>query len=356
MEATSTSLMPQISIPILKGVIEHVVFKANKVAMVWGPAGAGKTETADQVCTAVNAALCDVRLGQQDTIDMRGLPIHDRNPASPTFNQTVWMPPSMLPFVGNDQWPDDRPILLALDEITSGLPQVLGGAYQLINERRYGEFILKPNVRIIAMGNREQDRGIVNRLPLPLCNRMVHYELVIDVQAFCEYAMTQGIPRWLIAFWLFRNELVHTFDPNKPEKIFATPRTWFMFATFIQTDMPDDIRIPSCMGAVGRGPALEALGYRDIYEKVPSIKEIIAKPDTTAVPREASMEYAVCVKIAGSMNAKNAKPLYTYLKRMKPEFTVLGWTLAGKRDNSLMALDEFIDFGQRYREIFRAQQ
>jgi hypothetical protein len=354
-KVTATTLMPQITIPLYKEAIKHIAVGLDEPLCFWGGAGNGKTEGAAQVCEEEDYEPCDIRLGQQDTIDLRGFPGVDQVKGSPTYGQTIWYTPSMLPFIGNDQWSDTKTILLTFDEFNQGAPQVLGNAYQIVQERRMGEHILKPNVRIICICNRETDRGIANRVPLPLCNRLTHYELVVDVQAFCEHAMKKGIPRWLIAFWLFRQELVNTFDPDKPEKIFATPRTWFKFAKYIAADITDDLRIPSCMGAVGRGPALEALGYRDIYEKVPSVKDIIKDPMGTPVPREASMEYAVCVKVAGEMGSKNVKPLYKYLQRMKPEFTVLSWTLAGKRDASLMTTAEFIDFGQKYRDAFSAQ-
>jgi hypothetical protein len=348
--AAKATLIPQINIPTLKGVVEHIMFGRNKVPMIYGGFGVGKTEAITQACEEMGAVICDVRLGQQETVDLRGFPGVDRK-----TGQTIWYAPSMLPFIGNDQWPDDVPIGLILDEINQGTPSVLGGAYQLVNERRYGEHVLKPNVRIIAMGNREVDRGVVNRMPLPLLNRMVQFELIVDVQAFAEYAMSQGIPTWLIAFWLFRSDLVNTFNPDKPEKVIATPRTWFMFADFISdASIPTDVRDVACMGAVGKGPAIEALGYQEIYDKVPTLKEIISNPTGTKVPHEPSMEYAVCIKLASSMTSKNVTPLYTYLKRMQPTFTVLGWTLAGKRDQSLLTTNEFIDFGQRYRDAFSA--
>ena len=343
------SQMPLITIPMLKQVIKYVMLQENEIPLIWGSFGVGKTEATAQELEANGAEVCDIRLGQQDTVDMRGFPGVDRK-----TGQTIWYTPSNMPFIGNDQWPDDKLIGLVFDEANQGLPQVLGNAYQLTNERRLGEHVLKPNVRIIMMANREIDRGISNRMPLPLLNRVVQYEMIVDVEAFCEYAVSKGIPNWLIAFWLFRQELVNNYNHEKPEKIIATPRTWFKFAKFVSADMPDEVRIPSCMGAVGRGPAMEALGYREIYDKVPSIKQIIQGPTTTPVPHEPSMEYAVTVKVAGSMTAKNVTPLYTYVQRMKPEFTVLAWTLASKRDPSLTTTDQFIDFGQRYRAAFSA--
>lgn len=353
MNAPLVTTMADIDIPMLQQIIRYVMMESDEIPMIWGQPGVGKTEGTDQAITKANALMVDLRLGQQDVVDMRGFPGVDRDPNSPTFGQMIWFPPSRLPFIGNDQYPDDRPIGLVFDEVNQGAPQVLSGAYQIMQERRYGEFILKPNVRIIAMGNRETDRGFVNRMPLPLCNRMVHYNLNVNVRAFCDYAITKGIPTWLIAFWLFRPELVNTFDPEKADKNFATPRTWFKAAKFFQAvHWPEEVRMASVIGSVGQGPAMEAVGFREIDGRVPKMREILAKPDTCDVPDEPSMQFAVSLKIAGEVNTKNCTAAYTYAKRLPPEFTVLAMTLGSKRDRSLFPHPSFIDFSQRYRQIF----
>lgn len=353
-KTTAASLMPQIDAYQLKGVIKHVMLMQNKIPLVWGQSGIGKTEIISQALEEAGAVICDVRAGQQDTVDIRGIPIHDRNPASPTFGQTIWMPPSMLPIVGNDQWPDDRPIGLVLDEINQGMPGVLGGLYQLMQERRYGEFILKSNVRICAMANPESSRGITNRMPLPLLYRTVQYEMVVNVQTFCEYAISQGVPTWLVAFWLSNLDAVHNFNVDAPAKLIACPRTWFNFADFVNADMPEDIRTVSCMGAVGKGVATEALAFREVEGRVPTIKAIMADPARCFIPTETSLQYMITVKISSVLSTKTASKLYTYLKRMPSMFVILAWTMAGKRDESLTTTPEFIDFGVRYRDVFRA--
>jgi hypothetical protein len=81
-------------------------------------------------------------------------------------------------------------------------------------------------------------------------------------------------------------------------------------------------------------------------------KKIAEDPLGTPVPEEASMRYATAVSIAGAMSGKLLAPLYTYLKRLPPEFVVLAWQLAQKRDQRLYEAPEFVDFTKRYRSIF----
>ena len=77
---------------------------------------------------------------------------------------------------GNPLFPADRPILLFLDELPSASIPVMAVHYQLMNKRRAGEHKLVDNVRIVCAGNRGDDRGVMNRMPLRLCNRLSWFE------------------------------------------------------------------------------------------------------------------------------------------------------------------------------------
>ena len=64
------------------------------------------------------------------------------------------------------------------------------------------------------------------------------------------------------------------------------------------------------------------------------------------------MRYAIAVAISGAMNTENITPLCTYLGRMDPEFGVLAWQLAMRRDETVSGTKECIDFSKKYRAIF----
>lgn len=340
--------MRMITIPQMKASISHIAMRLNEPTMYWGQPGCGKSEAFAQAAEENNAVLVDLRLGQYDSVDMRGIPDPDKATKS-----TVWYPPSTLPFTHNDRFPDDRMILLALDEINAGSPPTLGVAYQLVQEGRVGEHILKPNVRICAAGNREGDKGVVNRMPLPLANRFTHYEIGVDVEAWSEWALLAGMPAVGIAFINYRKNLLSTFDPTKPDKAFATPRTWAKALRFFaDTTLPQDLKQASMEGAVGDGQALEFWAFNDVWTKVVPIPKIIANPETVDVPDEASMMYATTVSVSGAMTPKNVGQLHKYLRRMSPEFTVLAWQLAVRRDKAMFGTPEFMDFSKQYKTIF----
>lgn len=345
--------MHTISISAMQDLIKHVGLGMNEPLMFWGQPGVGKTEGVVQVVNQTGGYLVDVRLSQYDSVDLRGLPAADD-----TTHLTVWHAPSTLPFKGNEKFAhlNDRPIFLFLDEINSAQPATAAVAYQLVNEKRVGEHELMDNVIVIAAGNRDTDRGVTNRMPLPLANRFTHAEITVSVDDWTLWAAGAGLSQVGIAFLNFRKPLLSTFDPSKPDKAFATPRTWEKaLRYFANPDMPASVKQAAMAGAVGTGPAAEFWGFVDVWSKITPISAIIKDPSGVKLPsrEEASMSYAMAVSVSGHMSKKNITALHTYITRLDPEYTVLCWQLAVKRDGTLDETPEFIDFAKKYRQVFK---
>jgi hypothetical protein len=355
--------MHTITIPEAKNVIRHVVFEQNEPVFFWGGFGVGKSQAIAQAVAdlhfrrnaegvwewdeSAQAELIDIRLSQYDSVDLRGFPgVDDRG-------LTVWHAPSTLPFEGNNNFPDDVPIIVFFDEANAASPAVSAVAYQLINDRKCGEHSFKRNVFLVMAGNRESDKGVTNRQPLPLANRLTHYEITTDVKSVCDYAQLSGWPAIFTAFINFRKPLLNTYDPAKPEKTIATPRTWEKAMKYYTAKMPQATKMASMAGAVGDGPAAEFWGFVDVWGKVKEyMPDILKRPSSCDLPDEPSMQYAVTVSVSGEMNLQNLHAYHTFMMRMPPEFTVLCWQLAVKRDEDLFGTPEFVDFSKKYRVLF----
>ena len=352
-----------VTIPELKDFIVHVAIGHRDPVMLWGQPGAGKTDAVMQAATAdhprpawladrgqpwaTKGTICDVRLGQYESVDLRGIPVPDAE-----RGRTVWYAPITLPFVGNPDFPTDRLITLFLDEFNNCHPSVFGVAMQLTNERRIGEHILMDNVVIVCAGNREGDKGVTNRMPTTISNRLTHVEVALDVDAWCHYASGK-VPAVGIAFLQFRKPLLSTFDPAKPDKAFATPRSWFKALAYYGDDtMPAHIKQAAMAGAIGQGPAAEFWGFVDVWQKMTPLSKILADPSGVALPEEASMRYATTVAVSGAMTKETVKACSTFLNRLDPEFSILAWQLAINRDRTLTATSEFIDFTKKYSHVF----
>ena len=85
-------------------------------------------------------------------------------------------------------------IILFLDEMNSGAPVYRRWLIKLILNRKVGTYELPDNVVIIAAGNREADKGVTYRMPVPLANRFIHLEMKVEFDDWFEWAVDKSIP------------------------------------------------------------------------------------------------------------------------------------------------------------------
>ena len=199
-----------------------LLVEARQPAVVWGPPGSAKSDIAQQVAADAGREYVDVRALLLDPVDLRGIPWRDG------ADRTRWAPPSFLP-------PSDDPgrWLINLEELPSALPMVQAALYQLVLDRKCGEYELPEGASLIACGNRESDRGVTHRMPTPLASRFVHLEIRVDAADWCSWAAVNGIAAEVIFFIQLRPELLHRFDPQSREAAFACPRTWSFISNCI---------------------------------------------------------------------------------------------------------------------------
>ena len=134
-----------------------LLVEARQPTLVWGPPGAAKSAIAQQVAADAGRQYVDVRALLLDPVDLRGIPWRDG------ADRTRWAPPAFLP-------PTDDPgrWLINLEELPSAVQMVQAALYQLVLDRKVGEYELPEGASLIACGNRESDRGVVHRMPPPL--------------------------------------------------------------------------------------------------------------------------------------------------------------------------------------------
>jgi MoxR-like ATPase len=125
------------------------------------PPGVGKSQMVAQIGRRHQAPVIDIRLSQMEPSDLRGIPFR-------VGDVVQWAVPAMLPDLHSVTVPRG---VLFLDEITSAPPAVSAAAYQLILDRRLGDYQIPGGWAIFAAGNRQGDRGVTYAMPAPLANR-----------------------------------------------------------------------------------------------------------------------------------------------------------------------------------------
>ena len=254
--------------------------------MLWGPPGVGKSQLVAQAAARHGAPVIDVRLAQMEPTDLRGIPFRDgRN--------VVWSVPALLP----DAERHGARGILFLDEVTSAPPTVTAAAYQLILDRRLGEYRVPEGWAIVAAGNRQGDRGLVYQMPSPLANRFTHFDLDPDLDDWIAWAHEQAIDSRLIAFLRFRPDLLFDFDAARASHAFPSPRSWeFAHRALRKFGSDPDLLAEALKGCVGAAAALACATFIDHIGAIPDVAAIAAGREAE-VPGSIDLQYAVATAL-----------------------------------------------------------
>ncbi len=232
---------------------------------VWGSPGIGKSSIIREIAAEQGLSFVDLRLSLLDPTDLKGIPFFDQ-----AHHEAVWAAPSFLP-----KDPDSRGILF-LDEINTAPPSVQASAYQLVLDRKVGEYTLPEGWSIVAAGNHESDRGVIYRMPPPLANRFVHLELEVGFEAWKAWAYRSGIESTVIAFLHYDPSRLFLFEPAQNHKSFPTPRSWEYVSRILSAELDAALLLENLSGAVGTEAATAFVAFRKVMDRLPDIDAILA--------------------------------------------------------------------------------
>jgi len=257
--------------------------------MLWGPPGVGKSDMVRQVAQRHQVPVIDIRLSQMEPSDLRGIPFR-------VGDRVDWAIPALLP----DGARHGAAGILFLDEITSAPPTVSAAAYQLILDRRLGEYQVPPGWAIFAAGNRQGDRGVTYSMPAPLANRFSHFEVETNLDDWVAWAYRHAIDERVIAFLRFRPELLFDFDPAHNPVAFPSPRYWEFAHRALQKfgDHPNLLQ-GSIQACVGPAAGVELTAFVNSLDKMPDLDAILAGDEGVPVPDEIDLQYAVAAALVG---------------------------------------------------------
>jgi len=310
-----------------------LLVEARQPVLVWGPPGAAKSQIAQQVAAATNRQYVDVRALLLDPVDLRGIPWRDAS------DRTRWAPPAFLP-------PSDDPgrWLINLEELPSAVPMVQAALYQLVLDRKVGEYELPKGASLIACGNRETDRGVVHRMPTPLASRFVHLEIRVDVEDWLAWGAANGIVSEVLFFVTYEPDLLHRFDPQSRERAFPCPRTWEFVSNIVKHRNGLDPATERALlrGTVGEAAAVEFSAFLNVWRELPHPRAVLADPGNAAIPENASALMALCGSLYRLATDVTMDAIVTFAQRLRRE---VGESLVGacvRRDPALQRSPAFI--------------
>ncbi|MCR4666427.1 MAG: MoxR family ATPase [Desulfovibrio sp.] len=307
----------------------------HQPVFLWGPPGVGKSQLVSQTADALSLELVDIRAILLDPVDLRGLPRISED------GRALWCPPAFLP-----RSDSARSGLLFLDELNAAPPLVQAACYQLILDRRIGEYRLPDGWTVIAAGNRERDRAVTHHMPTALANRLVHIDCEADLTDWIDWAHRASVRKELIAFLRYRPKLLHDFDPASKAKAFASPRSWEFVSRILDACPEEDVLDELLQGAVGPGAAAEFLGFLAIWKDLPAIEDIVARPEESPVPVDPATLHALCEALAFAVTKENFPEIARYALRLPAEFAVLLMRDAAVRDASIVEHPAFVRWAE----------
>ena len=346
-----------------KASIKHALKKKRPI-FLWGPPGIGKSEIVAQICDSLpKSHLIDIRLSLWEPTDIKGIPYFDSNSGT-----MVWGAPSELP--SEEFAAQFDHIVLFLDEMNSAAPSVQAAAYQLILNRRVGQYKLPDNVMIVAAGNRDADKGVTYRMPAPLANRFIHLELAVNFDDWFQWSVVNNIHTDVVGYLTFSKKDLYDFDPKSPSRSFATPRTWSFVSELIEDDLDETTTTDLVAGAIGEGLALKFMAHRKVASSMPNPSDILAGKVKEMRTKEISAMYSLTVSLCYELKEASDKGdkkfdnkvnnfLRFAMDNFDTELVVMGIKLALTQYGLPIDPDEvecFDEFHERYGKYIKAAQ
>lgn len=326
----------------------HALINERVPLHIWGACGVGKSQIVGQVAADRKCEFLDIRAVQLDPVDLRGLP-------RISADRAEWVPPKFLPLNGEG--------ILFLDELTSAPQMTQAGCYQLVLDRKLGEYRLPEGWVVMAAGNPASERGVHFSMPRPLRNRFVHLELEPDFMDWCKWAVKAGIRSEIIAFLRFRPVLLHDPDATSNVNAWPTPRSWEMasnvlngFARRQQSGLfvgTAEMEAQLLEGTVGQAATTELVAFLRLFRQLPSIDEILLNPDAAPLPDEPSARIAIATALGRALTDHSIARGVRYLDRMPTEMRVLAMRDAAARDRAITHTPEFVRFGVEHMEVLQ---
>ena len=267
-------------------------FKAKRPVFLWGPPGIGKSEVVAEVTAELGGVMIDLRMAQMEPTDIRGIPFFNKD-----INKMDWAAPVDLP--DHDLASKYPIVVLFLDEMNSAPPAVQAAGYQLILNRRVGKYVLPDNVVIVAAGNRDSDKGVTYRMPMPLANRFLHQEMRADFASWQNWAVNKGIHKDVVGYLSFAKQDLYDFDAKSSIRAFATPRSWCFVSDLLndEEDTDTDTLFNLVAGSVGEGLAVKFMAHRKIAGKMPEPSDILSGKVKDLSVKEISAMYSLTISM-----------------------------------------------------------
>jgi hypothetical protein len=377
----------------LKMALQHSI-KRKRPLFVWGAPGIGKSDIVAEVARSQNRPLIDIRLPLMEPTDIRGIPyladvkVFDKDGKLVRDEQNVPLTEKVFRWSNPSDLPTDESsrALVFFDEMSAAPPSVQAATYQIILNRKIGNYTLPEDVVIVAAGNRVKDKGVAYNMPMPLANRFSHVTLTVDFDDWKEWALLNRVHKDIVGYLSFQPNDLNVFNPSADTYAFATPRSWYFASELIQeedadgklvdTSLPTEVLGDLVKGTVGEGAGIKFMTYRQQAANLPHAKDVLSGKVTKLNVKQIDVMYALTTALTYELvdaakrgeagkKAGDNKPMDEFHKQVdtffrftmdnfEDELSVMGAkAILGTYKLPIMApkLKNWVEFCRRYSDL-----
>lgn len=335
----------------------HTLHALKMPAYLHGAPGIGKSSIIRDFAASRGLELIVLMLSQIEAADLRGLPALDHQ-----TRRTRWYPPEFLPREGAG--------ILFLDELSAAEPRLQVAAYQLILDRRVGDYRLPDDWWVVGAGNAPDDGALAFEMGTALADRLVHFKVAPEAKEWVRWGQNHGIAPEVLTFIQVKPDFLESnqLQQANNQLIGPTPRSWERVSRVIEAEKERANREFLVAGIVGEAAAAEFFHVVEEMKDLPPVEKILAAQGReldALLPKNLAGLYGLTYSIAGYVgDLKDAKNAMRALIRLgeigddnlpRAEIQALAMELlfekAGKR-GFLLQLGQSEEYSQ-YREKAR---
>jgi hypothetical protein len=240
-----------------------------------------------------------------------------------------------------------KPTYWFLDDFGQAPPAVQAPYMQWFHGGECAGHKLPDCVVMGAASNARTHRAGVSGILEPVKSRFnTIVELTADLEEWCAWGLTHGVPAEVVAFLRFQSELLCKFEPSADLTNSPLPRTWEHLGQLFNLNLPEDVQPAAYAGSVGVEASTKFLGFLRMIRDVPNIDAIFADPDKALIPERPEALYAVTVGLAARADVKNFQAIARYAERLmeasRGEFATFLMRDALRRDPSLASGSPYV--------------
>lgn len=331
-------MLTQTTIPQLRDILRVTLSTDKQPVLILGSPGLAKTQFCRSEVPGIYASVIDVpadevgyiefNAGQRDHVEVSGLGLPRRTEAGRWETEFSRSPLLCMIEATGKQYG-----VLCIDEVTQcgqEMQKVLRPLFDA-DTRTMGGDPMPEGWIVIATGNRLADKSGSTRVLSHLANACLRFELKFDFDAWRDWAVSQDLHPMMIACVEAHHEVGLFVDSVPAEDIqFCTPRSFSRTAVHMsQMLLPDGTpRLDSLArklteSAVGPGAAEVIFNWLEMFDKVPSAKDIQRDPENALLPEQTNLQYAASnVALGSAVDSETADMALRYLVRLRPDLQI----------------------------------